>query len=246
MSAMKLTKTLSILLAACAIGGCGGNDDAALELQQYLKDEHYLLTHAAGETGDGLPASSLADDPLYRLGDAGIDDPYSSDARRMNGGLTMQARSAPGLAASRDGAVDRILRTAESYIGTPYEYGSDREEPTTFDASDFTHWVVLSALGLDLPRDSRSQAEFLQAHAKRHYGKLSEAKPGDLLFFTAYQGANPTNYPPPAAGTITHVGIYLGDDRMIHTASANTGGVRVDSLSGTHFAWRFALGGSIL
>jgi cell wall-associated NlpC family hydrolase len=244
---MKACMTLSVLCAvALNVAGCGG-DDAALELNQYMQDEQYLLTRGVGgETGDGTLASSLAQDRLYHLGDAGIDDPYSSDARRINGGLTMQAQSTPDFAGTRAEAVERLLRTAENYLGTPYEYGSDREEHTTFDASDYVHWVVLSALGLDLPRDSRSQAEFLQAHAKRHYRQMSKAKPGDLLFFTAYQGSDRGDYPPPEEGTITHVGIYLGNDRMIHTASADTGGVRIDSLAGTHFEWRFALGSSVL
>jgi cell wall-associated NlpC family hydrolase len=243
---MKTYITLSMLCTfALSIAGCGG-DDAALELNQYLKDEQYLLANDAGETGDETLTSSLAEDRLYFLGDSGIDDPYSSDARRMNGGLTMQARSTPGFAGTRDETVGRLLRTAENYLGTPYEYGSDREEHTTFDASDYVHWVVLSALGLDLPRDSRSQAEFLQAHAKRHYRQMSKAKPGDLLFFTAYQGSDRGNYSAPEEGTITHVGIYLGNNRMIHSASADTGGVRIDSLAGTHFEWRFALGGSVL
>ena len=53
--------------------------------------------------------------------------------------------------------------------------------------------------GLQMPRSSREQ------YARGNPVALSEARKGDLVFFT-------TNH----AGTVSHVGIYLGGDTFIH------------------------------
>jgi cell wall-associated NlpC family hydrolase len=131
-------------------------------------------------------------------------------------------------------------------LGTPYEYGSDREESSTFDCSDFAQWVYGEALGLSIPRDSRSQAEYVRSRGSRVYGDPRDARPGDLLFFRAYRGNARTDYDGRRDGTITHVAIALGNGRVIHTLSEDTGGVRIDSLSDNHLEYRFVFGGTLM
>ncbi|NOU84711.1 hypothetical protein GC102_02825 [Paenibacillus sp. LMG 31460] len=128
-----------------------------------------------------------------------------------------------------------------------YEFSSDRSDPSTFDCSDFTRWAYLSALGMDIPKDSRSQATYVQSFSNRTYTTIDQAQRGDLLFFVSYNGTNPDNYigMDKSIGNITHVGIYLGNGKIIHTASAATGGVRIDEIA-NHLTYRFALGGSVL
>jgi len=244
-------------IAFAAGAGCAGEvrDDAAIEGSQYLKDERALLQSRAnrwiGEGAEGgalrmsgadgaAEARAAEGDRWQRIGDAGIDDPYAADARSpvLGGRRPMAAASAAG-----GDAFERVLRTATAYEGAPYEYGSDREEPTTFDSSDFVHWVYLEALGIDLPRDSRAQAEYVLAHSARTFDRLGDAKPGDLLFFAA-TGAEAAAAA--SEGTINHVGLYLGDGRMIHTASPLSGGVRIDAIRGSAFEERFAVGGSVI
>ena len=55
--------------------------------------------------------------------------------------------------------------------------------------------------GLSLPRTAQQQYDAMQ------HITLDEAVPGDLVFFT-----NTTN----SGNYITHVGIYLGDNKMFH------------------------------
>ena len=87
-----------------------------------------------------------------------------------------------------------IIDYAKTFLGTDYNYGSN-DLSDGVDCSLFTQ-IVYRNYGVDLPRSSKEQ---------RNYGtevsSLSEAKPGDLLCFDG------------------HVGIYMGNDQMIHASS---------------------------
>ena len=91
------------------------------------------------------------------------------------------------------------LNAAYSMIGTMYMPGGTT--PAGFDCSGFTRWSFAQA-GISLPRDSRSQQS-----ATLTIGKEA-ARPGDLVFW-----GNP----------VYHVGIYVGDDMIIHSPSSGRG-----------------------
>jgi cell wall-associated NlpC family hydrolase len=148
----------------------------------------------------------------------------------------------------RGSYVENVIETAKTYMGIPYEYGSDRTEPSTFDCSDFTRWVYLYALGVDMPWDSRSQAAYVEAFSKRKYTDLNKARRGDLLFFTRYLGNKPSDYEglKPAEKPITHMGIYMGNNKIIHSASKETGGVRIDQIRWKHLEYRFLFGAGVV
>lgn len=144
--------------------------------------------------------------------------------------------------------IENAVNVAWKYYGTPYEYGSDRNNPKTFDCSDYVRWVHLYSLGMDLPSTSRSQWEYVKKFSKRKYTDLSQAKRGDLLFFMGYKGWQPQDYKniDVKSQPIQHCGIYLGNGQMLHTASAKTGGVRVDTIKGSHLEYRFVGGGKVV
>ncbi len=96
--------------------------------------------------------------------------------------------------------VQAVLAAAYSMIGTPYQFGGSSPE-TGFDCSGFTMWSWSHA-GVSLPHSSAAQYAALP-HVARE-----DLQPGDLVFF----------YSP-----ISHVGIYVGGGRMIH--SPHTGDV---------------------
>jgi cell wall-associated NlpC family hydrolase len=148
----------------------------------------------------------------------------------------------------KGGYANNAISFGARFLGTPYQFGSNRNNPDTFDCSDFTRYAFLGALGMDLPKDSRSQARYVQTYGKRKYWNLGQAQRGDLLFFMSYRGFRPENYRGinKASQRITHCGIYLGNGRMLHTASNATGGVRIDNIWGKHLQWRFISGGSVL
>jgi cell wall-associated NlpC family hydrolase len=101
---------------------------------------------------------------------------------------------------------------------------------------------------MDLPKDSRSQRKYIETFSQRRYTDLSQAKKGDLLFFMDYKGWRETDYKGinVRAQRTSHVGIYMGNGKMLHTASKATGGVRIDNVFGKHYQYRFQGGGSVL
>ncbi|BAU28657.1 LysM domain-containing protein [Aneurinibacillus soli] len=96
----------------------------------------------------------------------------------------------------------------EPLLGTPYKWGGVTTDG--FDCSGFTSYVF-AEMGVELPRTS--QAQFTTGEAVDAEAPL---EPGDLLFFDADK-----------KGTVTHVGIYVGDNKMAHAATKS---VRIDDL----------------
>lgn len=99
---------------------------------------------------------------------------------------------APGSATTTNSRAAAALSYAYSKLGSPYVWGATG--PNAFDCSGLVLAAYRSA-GVSLPRTTYAQID-----AGRRVSR-SELRPGDLVFF--YSG-------------ITHVGIYIGDGRMIH------------------------------
>ena len=97
-----------------------------------------------------------------------------------------------------------MIREAEKYLGMPYVWGGSSPS-TGFDCSGFVCWIINnSGNGWNV---GRTTANGLMDCCD--IIPLSEAEPGDLIFF---QGTYDT------AGA-SHVGIYVGDGMMIHTGN---------------------------
>lgn len=96
---------------------------------------------------------------------------------------------------------DSIVALARAQIGKRYVYGG--ESPSRgFDCSGLVQYVA-AALHIRLPRTAR-----LQAHVGDSIPPdTSRLLPGDLLTFGNGK-------------TITHIGIYVGDGRMVHASTA--------------------------
>ena len=94
----------------------------------------------------------------------------------------------------------KMIQEAEKYLGVPYVWGG--YSPSGFDCSGFVSWVINNCgNGWNV---GRCTADELRSHCSQV--SPSEAKPGDLIFF---QGTYDT------AGA-SHVGIYVGNNMMIH------------------------------
>jgi cell wall-associated NlpC family hydrolase len=87
----------------------------------------------------------------------------------------------------------QTVALATKYLGTPYRWGGT-DPKTGLDCSGFTQ-LVYKQVGVDLPRTSAAQAQ-----TGTPVDSLSQAQPGDLLFF---------------GSPVHHVGIYVGDGKMI-------------------------------
>ena len=107
---------------------------------------------------------------------------------------------------------ESVVATATEAMGRPYSWGGTGAEGGGFDCSGLIQHAY-GRHGVALPRTSSEQAKRGRAVSK----KLSSLVPGDLLTFSN------------RGGPVTHVGLYVGDGRFIHSASR---GVQVSVLSG--------------
>jgi cell wall-associated NlpC family hydrolase len=122
--------------------------------------------------------------------------------------------SGGGYAAS--GRAGRAVSYALQKVGMRYVAAASG--PTSFDCSGLTMQAWRQA-GVSLPHYSRSQ------FAVSRRVSLSEARPGDLVFYFG-RGAH-------------HVGLYIGNGKMVHAANPRSG-VRIDSVLGPWYAQRFS------
>ncbi len=118
----------------------------------------------------------------------------------------------------------------ESFLeaGTPYRYGGYTRQGA--DCSGLI-WTCFREQGLLIPRTSRQLYHDFKNTGHLHESKLS-LKPGDLLFFRSAKGYG-----------ISHVGIYIGQDRFLHCLSGQ--GVCINSLSERRYAITFSGWGRI-
>ncbi|MCB0554004.1 MAG: C40 family peptidase [Phaeodactylibacter sp.] len=115
---------------------------------------------------------------------------------------------------SRQPDAGHILETAYTFMGRPYLWGGTSGKAV--DCSGFTK-TVFFLNGLQLPRDASQQVHVGQAVETDT--TLVNLQPADLLFF----GRKATEELPEK---ITHVAIYLGDGKIIHSSGA----VKVESM----------------
>ena len=120
-------------------------------------------------------------------------------------GLTgTSAASATGaVASSGSGLESQVVSAAQRYLGVPYAWGGT-DPSVGLDCSGLVQRVYAD-LGIDLPRTSSQQATSGTAVAS-----LAEARPGDLVFFD-HSSSRPG---------IDHVGIYIGNGKMIAAPQA--------------------------
>ncbi len=116
-------------------------------------------------------------------------DRLSPEQRRERNGPDIGGPSGP---ITGTGAGVGALKAAMKMLGKPYRYGA--EGPNSFDCSGLTSWAFEQA-GITLPRSSSQQARVGSPVPR------DQLRPGDLIFF----------YKP-----VSHVGIYIGDNKMIN------------------------------
>ncbi len=110
----------------------------------------------------------------------------------------------------------RLVHFAEKNLGKPYKYGAKpREAPRVFDCSSFIQYLY-ERIGIKLPRTALAQASI---------GKIVKTKKklleiGDLLFFKGSWGHYNQDFPM----GIGHVGIYVGNGKVINAKSKQVNG----------------------
>lgn len=112
-----------------------------------------------------------------------------------------------------------LVLTAMGFLGVPYKRGGNTEY-SGFDCSGFVRATYERTLGLVLPRRAEEQANVTTTIKKE------ELRPGDLVFFNTMRR------------TFSHVGIYVGDGKFIHSPRAGSK-VRLEDMRQAYWTKRF-------
>lgn len=182
-----------------------------------MKAAHYpglpgstpVATHSTG--GRGLLFATLAGFCMLLLSACG-----GGDNVRPSKPAAVAQHHWPQVRPADPVAANAVLMRAIGLVGTPYLYGGNTPQ-SGFDCSGLVAYVYRDMLDLRLPRTSR---ELAQVQGPRIAPQ--KLAPADLVFFGS-------------KGSVSHVGIYVGEGRFVHAPS--TGGtVRLDQLDGPY--WR--------
>jgi cell wall-associated NlpC family hydrolase len=136
-----------------------------------------------------------------------------------------QAPAAPAESGARSflsgmaGKAGDVVVGALNMIGVRYRWGGNTPD-SGLDCSGFVRYVFRDTLGMSLPR---SAAEMSRVGEKV---SMSNLKPGDLVFFNTMRR------------TFSHVGIYIGDNKFVHSPSTGST-IRVDDLDDGYWEKRF-------
>ena len=107
-------------------------------------------------------------------------------------------------------------------LGVAYRYGGTSAS-TGFDCSGFMQHIFKRSMGVNLPRTSAAQAKMGVGVSR------SELQPGDMVFFRTM-----------GRGRISHVGLYIGNNRFIHAPRTGKS-IEITSLSNKYWNSRYAL-----
>ncbi len=118
---------------------------------------------------------------------------------------------------SRTGS-SSVVQAAYRNLGARYVWGASR--PGAFDCSGFTMYVMRQ-FGVSLPHSSSAQFRMGRSVSR---GNLQA---GDLVFFSSG-----------TRGMVGHVGVYIGNGRMIHASTPSTG-VIVSSINESYYVARY-------
>lgn len=117
------------------------------------------------------------------------------------------------------GKAGDVVVGALNMIGVRYRWGGNTPD-SGLDCSGFVRYVFQDTLGMNLPRRAEEMSRVGEKVS------MSNLKPGDLVFFNTMRR------------TFSHVGIYIGDNKFVHSPSTGST-IRVDDLDDGYWEKRF-------
>lgn len=169
------------------------------------------------DTDDGAkPDKRAAAKPSLRYAELINDKEYQKTLAELLEQDTVSINSQDDADFNSDN-VKNLQAKAFDFLGTRYRFGGTSRNG--LDCSSFVQ-QVFNEMEVSLPRTAREQFELGDMVAR------GDMQKGDLVFFSTY-----ASFP-------SHVGIYLGDNRMIH-ASSRERRVVISSLDTPYYRSRF-------
>lgn len=117
----------------------------------------------------------------------------------------------------------KLFHFVYDWIGTPYRFGGSSRKG--IDCSAFTKQLYSDVFNLTIRRSSRDIFSMVNPVGK------DDLKEGDLVFFKIH------------SRSISHIGIYLGNNRFAHASSK---GVAISSLDDAYYSRYFYKGGRLI
>ena len=167
------------------------------------------------------PARQFASDPIYDMGRYRTTTIKTSDKKST----TNVAKENKTTVTKLDPSASALVAEAKKWIGTPYRYGGHSRSGT--DCSGFIMEVFRAAVNIELPRTSKEQ------HKNSTRIDAKQLEVGDLVFF-ATSGSS---------GGVSHVGLYIGDNNMIHASTSR--GVMISGLSENYWVKNYHSAGRV-
>ena len=167
-----------------------------------------LLSDTKQETSRGATEFRDTENEPEEKAEDNTNNKQDNNKAENNSGNNGSSNSATSSSSSNTGSA--VLAFAKKYLGYPYVYGG--ASPSGFDCSGFTSYVYKN-FGVTLSRTAAGQTSNGTAV------KRSELQVGDLVMFCS---------------PINHVGIYAGNNQIIHAANPSRG-VVIDTISSGYY-----------
>ncbi|MDR6552975.1 NlpC/P60 family protein [Paenibacillus qinlingensis] len=185
------------------------------------------------------PASANDNSPELNFGDDPT-DPFKGDEAEANPAWipnqtnadlqVLQAWSAsnPGevMPVLKNIDINALINKGKNYLGVKYKFGTGSYPKTgRFDCSTFTQYIF-GKYNVRLPRVARQQG------AKGNLISRKSLRKGDLMFFYV-PGRFKSNR------TVGHVGIYIGNMKMLHASPEPKNGVQITNINKAYWKKTF-------
>ncbi|MGO3608881.1 MAG: NlpC/P60 family protein [Enterococcus gilvus] len=214
------------LLSVVAFGSTGimtvkaADETASTTSSSVLNSES--TTEATQDSGNKEPLSNSSEDK-----ETVVEAQASEEKKALEAGFTKeqydQIMSIPDVEEAAQPRMSRsmgqqnsIVSSARAQIGKPYAWGA--AGPNAFDCGGLVKYVYKQATNTDLPMGTTNQEKYGSE------ASLGSLQPGDLLFYGN-------------RGATYHVGIYVGNNQMIHSPQP---GQTVKAVDITYFYPNFA------
>ncbi|MFC0214038.1 NlpC/P60 family protein [Paenibacillus chartarius] len=121
-------------------------------------------------------------------------------------------------AAAKNIDINGLIARGKRYMGVKYQFGArPYAQSGRFDCSTFTQYLF-GHYGVKLPRVARQQARIGTTVARKNLRR------GDLMYFYV-----PGRFK--ANKTVGHVGIYIGNNQMLHASPKPKNGVQITNIN---------------
>jgi cell wall-associated NlpC family hydrolase len=176
-----------------------------------------LMAAASGAFAD--EASSFNQNVTSSAQNGSNSSPTPITAQATNASAQADGGGAKSFLSGMAGKAGDVVVGALNMIGVRYRWGGSTPD-SGLDCSGFVRYVFQDTLGLALPR----RAEEMSRMGEKV--RMADLKPGDLVFFNTMRR------------TFSHVGIYIGDNKFVHSPSTGST-IRVDDLDDGYWEKRF-------